>query len=109
MYILHNDIKIKPNRSFFLLHIYDPSQMGDSLNLTKSTHTIVIANLFVTATLCTPLDLCKNVSQWVEQQGHRKTEVCVGTILNYHRKLILCLTNLLENIGTLNLTYFLII
>ena len=76
--------------------------MGDSLNLTNSTHTIIIANLVATATLCTPLDRFKNVSQWVEQQGLSKTEVWVGTTLNYHRNLSLCLTNLLENIVTLS-------
>ena len=83
--------------------------MGDSLNLTNSTHTINIANLVASATLFIPLYRYKNVSQWVEQQGFSKTEVWVGTILNYHRNLSLCLTNLLENIVTLNLTYYLII
>ena len=33
--------------------------MGDSLNLTNSTHTINIANLVAPETLCTPLDRCK--------------------------------------------------
>ena len=76
--------------------------MGDSSNLTNSTHTIIIANLVASATLCILLDHYKKDSQWVEQRGFSKTEVWVGTILEYYRNLSLCLTNLLENIVTLS-------